>query len=394
MHYTPHDANQSSQTALPATFSLARRIEDINPEQWDRLAGSQPFVQHAFLLALEQTGCATAETGWAPHHLLMHRENMLAGAMPLYLKSHSRGEYVFDYAWADAYQRHGLHYYPKLLSAIPFTPVSGPRLLANNHEDRVRLAKEAVQICRQNALSSLHILFPSATEQAALEEAGFLFRYNVQFHWTNQGYRRMDDFLASLNQQKRKKLKQDRKKSVQAGVKFRWLQGNQIDEDTLAFFYRCYSKTYLEHGNAPYLSLAFFQALHAHMAASMVIIMAEQDGQPMAAALNISDGRALYGRYWGSLRFISGLHFETCYMQGIEFCIAHGLSAFEGGAQGEHKLSRGLLPVSTYSAHWIADPRFAHAIDDYLNQETPAVDAYLGELHEHSPFKMGQERSR
>lgn len=372
---------------MPVTFSLARRIEDINPEQWNSLAGSQPFIQHDFLLALDQTGCATPETGWAPHYLLMHRNGVLVGALPLYLKSHSRGEYVFDHAWAHAFEQNGLPYYPKLLSAVPFTPVSGRRLLAANHHDRVLLAKEAIRICRENGLSSLHMLFPLDVEQAALAEAGFLFRYSVQFHWTNQGYASIDDFLDSLSQQKRKKLKQDRKKSAQAGVSFRWMQGSQIDDASLSFFYRCYSQTYLEHGNAPYLSLAFFQTLHARMSDSMVIIVAEQDGQAIAAALNISDGQTLYGRYWGSLRFISGLHFETCYMQGIAFCIAHGISVFEGGAQGEHKLSRGLLPVRTYSAHWIADERFAQAIDNYLGHETPAIDSYMDELQAHSPFK-------
>ncbi|MDS1142125.1 GNAT family N-acetyltransferase [Pusillimonas sp. SM2304] len=378
-----------SQTALPVTFSLARRLEDINPEQWNRLAGDQPFVQHAFLLALDQTGCATAATGWAPHYLLMHRDGALAGALPLYLKSHSRGEYVFDHAWAHAFERHGLDYYPKLLSAIPFTPVTGPRLLAGEHADRVLLAREAIQLCRQHGLSSLHILFPAEHEQAALAEAGFRFRYNVQFHWTNQGYAQMADFLASLNQQKRKKLKQDRKKSAQAGVRFKWLQGKEIDDKALAFFYRCYEQTYWEHGNAPYLSMAFFEQLRTHLADCMVIILAEQDGEPVAAALNIRGGQALYGRYWGSLRFIPGLHFETCYMQGIEFCIAHGLAVFEGGAQGEHKLARGLLPVKTYSAHWVSDDRFALAIDDYLAQESPAVGAYLDALLDHTPFKPG-----
>ena len=374
-------------TVLPVTFSLAQRIKDINPDQWDQLAGPQPFVRHAFLLALDQTQCATAQTGWSPHFLLMQRDGVLAGAMPIYLKSHSRGEYVFDHAWARAFEQHGLPYYPKLLSAIPFTPVNGPRLLAQHHEDRVLLAREAINLCQQNNISSLHVLFPQEADQKALVEAGFLLRHSIQFHWNNQGYTCLDDFLGSLTQQKRKKLKQDRKKSVQAGLEFKWLQGRQIDERVLTFFFRCYSQTYLEHGNPPYLNLAFFQSLHASMAENLVIILVEQDGEPIAAALNILDGSTLYGRYWGSLKFISGLHFETCYMQGIEFCIAHGISVFEGGAQGEHKLSRGMLPVKTCSAHWIADERFAQAVDHYLSHESPAVDAYLDELQTHSPFK-------
>lgn len=373
--------------ALSETYRLVSHLQDINAEQWNRLTGGHPLLQHQFLNALDQNGCATPETGWAPHFLLMERDDILAGAMPLYLKSHSRGEYVFDYAWANAFARHGLHYYPKLLCAVPFTPVPGPRLLAARQADRVLLARKAIDIGRQNNVSSLHVLFPDEDDQRALEEAGFLFRDNVQFHWFNRPYASMDDFLASLNQQKRKKIKQDRKKVREAGVHFRWLRGEAIDDATLHFFYRCYHKTYLEHGNAPYLNLAFFVQLRQSMAGNMVIVLAEQDAQPVAAALNIRGDQRLYGRYWGSIRYVSGLHFETCYMQAIEYCIAEGLDVFEGGAQGEHKLSRGMLPVRTCSAHWIADRQYASAIADYLEQETPAIGAYLDELREHSPFK-------
>lgn len=372
---------------MSPTFSLVHHLTDINAEQWDQLAGDHPLLRHAFLLALDQAGCAVAETGWAPHYLLMHRGEALQGAMPLYLKSHSRGEYVFDYAWAQAFERHGLAYYPKLLSAVPFTPVPGPRLLANTHADRVLLARKAIEITRDNGISSLHILFPSLNDQAALKEAGFLFRENVQFHWFNQGYRSLDDFLASLNQQKRKKIKQDRKKSLEANVSFHWLQGDEIDDDTLAFFYQCYYQTYMEHGNAPYLSHDFFIRLRRSMAKNMMIVLAEKDGAPIASALNIRGNNTLYGRYWGSIEFVPGLHFETCYMQAIEFCIAHGIAIFEGGAQGEHKLSRGLLPVQTCSAHWIQDQRYAAAITEFLSRETPGVQAYINELQEHSPFK-------
>ncbi|MGP1614329.1 MAG: GNAT family N-acetyltransferase [Pollutimonas bauzanensis] len=369
------------------TFSLVHHLKDINAEQWNRLAGDHPLVRHEFLLALDRTGCAAPQTGWAPHYLLLHRDEALQGAMPLYLKSHSRGEYVFDYAWAQAFERHGLPYYPKLLSAVPFTPVPGPRLLAASHADRVLLARKAIEITQDNGISSLHILFPSHDDQQALREAGFLFRENVQFHWFNQGYRHLDDFLASLSQQKRKKIKQDRKKAAQADVRFRWLQGDDIDDDMLRFFYRCYHQTYIEHGNAPYLSHEFFIQLRLTMAANMVLVVAEQDGVPIACALNIRSQKTLYGRYWGSTRFVPGLHFETCYMQAIEFCIAHDLAVFEGGAQGEHKLSRGMLPVQTCSAHWICDQRYAQAIMDFLAHETPAVQAYISELQEHSPFK-------
>lgn len=372
---------------MPTTYTLTQQLQDIDAIQWNTLAGDQPFLQHAFLLALHETGCASKKTGWAPEYLLMHRDQVLVGAMPLYLKSHSRGEYVFDYAWANAFAEHGLAYYPKLVCAVPFTPVPGPRLLAANHADRVALARQAIEMAGQNGISSLHILFPCEADRLALSEAGYMFRENVQFHWFNNDYRDLDQFLASLNQQKRKKLKQDRKKTQQAGVRFRWLQGAQIDAEVLDFFYRCYQQTYLEHGNLPYLSLSFFQRLHADLPACMVIVLAEREGVPIAAALNLRSVSTLFGRYWGSMEFISGLHFETCYLQGIEFCIAHGIQTFEGGAQGEHKLSRGMLPVRTCSAHWVADPRFAQAIQDYLTRETPAIGAYMDELEDHSPYR-------
>ncbi len=372
---------------MSTTFTLTNQLEHIDAHQWNTLAGPQPFLQHEFLLAMDQTECATRRTGWAPEYLLMHRDGNLAGAMPLYLKSHSRGEYVFDHAWARAFEEHGLPYYPKLLCAIPFTPVPGPRLLGASHEDRLALAQQAILVASQHGISSLHVLFPNDDDQRALAQAGYMFRDNVQFHWFNRGYRNLDDFLASLSQQKRKKLKQDRKKVMQAGVRFRWLQGEQISAQVLAFFYRCYQQTYLEHGNLPYLNQAFFERLRATLPDSMVIVLAERADQPIAAALNLRSRDTLYGRYWGSSVFIPGLHFETCYLQGIELCIQHGLTCFEGGAQGEHKLSRGMLPVRTRSAHWVGDQRFAQAIDDYLNRETPAIEAYIDELEDHSPYR-------
>lgn len=372
---------------MSENFSLCRQLQDIDTKQWNNLADGHPLLRHEFLLAMDQAGCAVAKTGWSPHYLLLHRDGRLAGAMPLYLKSHSRGEYVFDTGWARAFMQHGLEYYPKMLSAVPFTPVPGPRLLAKNHADRVLLARQAAALTGQNELSSLHILFPSSEDCAALREAGFMFRESVQFHWHNRGYASLDEFLAEMNQQKRKKLKQDRKKSQQAGVSFRWLQGDAIDDDALAFFYECYCRTYYEHGNAPYLNKEFFTLLRRNMAPNMLIVLAEQNGQPIACALNMLGNNRLYGRYWGSTRFVSGLHFETCYMQAIDYCIQHGLEAFEGGAQGEHKLSRGMLPVKTFSAHWIRDARYAEAIADFLMRESAAIDDYVEALEDHSPFK-------
>jgi predicted N-acyltransferase len=371
----------------PARFTLESSLDAFHPAQWNALAGEQPFVRHAFFAALHDTGCASPRTGWTPSFLAMRRGGELAGAVPLYLKAHSRGEYVFDYAWADAYARHGLRYYPKLLSAVPFTPVAGPRLLAASHADRVALARALVDVARELEISSLHLLFPRDEDLAALREAGYLVREGVQFHWRNRGYAGMDGFLASMSHDKRKKIKQDRKKVAQAGIGFRWLRGDAIDAKALDFFYDCYRRTYYEHGNPPYLDAGFFRRLHAGQPEAMVLVIAMQGGEPVAAALNLQGGGTLYGRYWGSNVFVPGLHFETCYLQAIEYCIAHGLQCFEGGAQGEHKIARGLLPTPTWSAHWIADPRFSEAIEDFLDHETSAMQDYLGELEMHVPFK-------
>jgi len=371
----------------PARLAIETSLSRIDPREWNALAGEQPFVRHEFLAALHDTGCAAPDTGWAPYYLLLRRDGRLAGAVPLYLKSHSRGEYVFDYAWADAFERHGLRYYPKLLAAVPFTPVGGPRLLAAAAADRLELARGLVELAQGLKVSSLHILFPGEPDLAALRQAGYLVREGVQFHWRNAGYADLDAFLAALNHDKRKKIRQDRKKVRAAGIQYRWLDGPQIDDEALAFFYRCYRHTYFTHGNPPYLSTEFFQRLRREQADALVLILALRDGEPIAAALNMRGGGTLYGRYWGALDFVPGLHFETCYLQSIDYCIRRGLACFEGGAQGEHKMARGLLPTPTWSAHWIADARFAAAIEDFLERETQAVGGYLGELEAHTPFR-------
>lgn len=370
-----------------ARLAIETSLSRIDPREWNALAGEQPFVRHEFLAALHDTGCAAPDTGWAPYYLLLRRDGRLAGAVPLYLKSHSRGEYVFDYAWADAFERHGLRYYPKLLAAVPFTPVGGPRLLAAAAADRLELARRLVELAQGLKVSSLHILFPGEPDLAALRQAGYLVREGVQFHWRNAGYADLDAFLAALNHDKRKKIRQDRKKVRAAGIQYRWLDGPQIDDEALAFFYRCYRHTYFTHGNPPYLSTEFFQRLRREQADALVLILALRDGEPIAAALNMRGGGTLYGRYWGALDFVPGLHFETCYLQSIDYCIRRGLACFEGGAQGEHKMARGLLPTPTWSAHWIADARFAAAIEDFLERETQAVGGYLGELEAHTPFR-------
>ncbi|MFM0741695.1 GNAT family N-acetyltransferase [Paraburkholderia xenovorans] len=362
-------------------------ISEVDAEEWNALSDGNPFVQHEFLSAMHDTGCATVQTGWQPSYLLMRTGAQLAGAMPLYVKSHSRGEYVFDHAWADAFKRHGLRYYPKLLSAVPFSPVTGPRLMALTHADRVLLARGAIQFAKQMEVSSLHVLFPHEADLEALTDAGYMLREGVQFHWENFGYESFDEFLAKMSHDKRKKVKQDRRRVSDAGVTFRWLRGADVDDAALDFFYECYENTYREHWNAPYLTREFFEQIHATMPDAILLVIAEVDGQRLACALNIVAGDTMFGRYWGTKEFVSGLHFETCYMQGIEYCIVNGLATFEGGAQGVHKMSRGLLPTATWSAHWVADNRFAHAISEFLDQETAAMDVHIGELEAHTPFK-------
>ena len=307
--------------------------------------------------------------------------------MLLYTKQHSHGEYVFDQAWAAAYARYGLAYYPKLLCAVPFTPVTGPRLLADTPTAKLALARAAIQLAEQNGLSSLHVLFCHEADLNTLREAGYMIRQDIQFHWRNAGYGDITDFLATLSHDKRKKLLQDRKRVARAGITFDWCTGPAITAADLDFFYDCYTLTYHQHGNAPYLTRAAFASIAAALPDHLVLVRAVRGAIPIAAALNIRTGRRLYGRYWGAREFISGLHFETCYIQGIEYAISQGLEVFEGGAQGEHKMARGLLPIITQSAHWVTDRRFAAAIDDYLTAEMTTVQSYQQDLQAHTPFK-------
>jgi len=369
-------------------IAIIESLSAIPARDWDILSQDHPLLSHAYLEALESTHCAIPRTGWEPRHLVLLRGGAIQGAMPLYAKHHSRGEYVFDHAWANAYARYGMHYYPKLVCAVPFTPVPGARLLARDDHDRLILLDAAKQLAREHGYSSLHVLFPYEDDMPALQQAGMLFRNNVQFHWRNQGYHDMNAFLAALTQPKRKKLRQDRRRLAAAGIEFKWYTGKEIDSATLRFLYLCYVQTYLEHGNRPYLNLDFFERIHDRMSHALVVVVAERRGVPIAAAFNIRHNDRLFGRYWGSTQFVPGLHFETCYMQGIEYSIAHGIQIFEGGAQGEHKLARGMLPVQTWSAHWIEDPVFGPAIADFLKRETPFIDEYMTELQEHSPYRQ------
>jgi predicted N-acyltransferase len=362
-------------------------IAAIPAHDWNRLAGNDPFLRHEFLNPLHETGCASADTGWAPCYLILREHGALTGAMPLYLKTHSYGEYVFDWAWADAYHRHGLRYYPKLLNAVPFTPVGGRRLLADTAEQRRLLLAAALELGRDSRASSLHCLFPPASEAAEMRNGGLMLRHGVQFHWQNPGYADFDGFLATLNHAKRKKIKQERRRVRDAGIRFEQFAGREITDALWVFFNRCYRETYRQHHSTPYLSLDFFRAIGRSMPENIVLIVAARENRPLAASLNIHNGQRLCGRYWGALEYHPGLHFETCYYQVIEFCIARGIARFEGGAQGEHKMARGLLPVETCSAHWLAQPQFAAAIEDFLRRETRGVSIYLDELNEHSPFK-------
>jgi predicted N-acyltransferase len=371
---------------------LLAGIDEVDAAQWDALLPPDPppFVRHAFLGALEATGCVGPGTGWTPCHLaLFSPDGRLAGATPLYRKTHSWGEYVFDWAWADAYERHGLRYFPKLLGAIPFTPVTGPRLLGRDAPARQAVAEALLAQARASRLSSLHVLFPDEAEAALLAQAGCLVRQAVQFHWHNHGYRCFDDFLAALSQPKRKKIRAERRKVAEQGITLSRLTGAAITDAHWRFFDRCYQSTYQAHGSSPYLNLAFFQTLGRLMPEALVMVLAERAGEPIAASLLMRSRDRLYGRYWGAVASAPFLHFECAYYQAIEAAIELGMSVIEGGAQGEHKMARGFLPVATRSAHWLREPAFADAVERFLAREGSMVDAYLDELNERSPFGRG-----
>ena len=407
-------------------------LSTIAPQVWDALSNNNPTLRHAFLQSMIDAGCTTAKTGWLPQFLTLWRDvdgrQSLCGAVPLYVKSHSYGEYVFDHAWANAYHQHGLPYYPKALVAPPFTPVPGPRLLARNAAERLLLVKAVIAWCEEEKLSSLHLLFNSDDDVKACEEAGLMLRHTVQFHWTNTEakYKTFDDFLMSLSQEKRKKIRQERKKVTDAGITFRWALRTDISEEDWDFFYSCYERTYYEHGNAPYLSRDFFSRMQNTMPENWLMFIAEhgegKNKQKIATSLiavNVAptfgtdvsslppegvelarggpslrspaqSGNKLtaYGRYWGALARVDCLHFEACYYQPMQWCIEHGYNSFEGGAQGEHKMARALLPVKTTSAHWLAHPSFAHAVERFLQREGAGIENYMEELERRSPFKI------
>ena len=361
-------------------------LADIPVQSWDALAPGQPLLSHAFFSALHDSGCASRRTGWVPRFLTAWNGGKLVGAMPLYAKSHSYGEYVFDWAWADAYRRHGRRYYPKLVAAIPFTPVSGPRILAPDVHTRRALLDHALSLVAGGQYSSLHILFmdPGQTGEA---RDRMIERTGVQFHWHNHGFRDFGDYLAAMNHDKRKKIRQERRKLAESGLRFVRKTGREISAADWRFFARCYEGTYAAHHSTPYLSLDCFERVGASLPDHTMMVIGMLHERPACAALDVYTPETLWGRYWGSMVDVRGAHFEACYYQAIEFCIERGIARFEGGAQGVHKLARGLLPVATHSAHTIGDRSFAAAIADYCARERVDVEHSMHELEQSSPFR-------
>ncbi|MDI1297789.1 GNAT family N-acetyltransferase [Methylotenera sp.] len=368
-------------------LEITDSIQQVDAQSWDALVGDMPLLSHAFLSALEISGSVGKGTGWQPYPMLVHDDGKLVGAMPLYIKSHSYGEYVFDWAWAEAYDRNGLSYYPKLVSAIPFTPITSQRLIANDDQTQALMVEALTETMHKHQLSSAHVLFPDDFSAAELKRAGWLQRNGVQFRWQNDSFTDFEDFLRTLSHDKRKKIHQERKKIVASGVVCKRIKGADITPEQWQFFYECYENTYLEHRSTPYLTPTFFQKIGGNMPQNILLILAYLEGEPIAAALNIYHQTTLYGRYWGGLRYVPNLHFELCYYQAQEFCIEEKIQYFEGGAQGEHKLARGFKPRSTCSFHKIAHPEFAHAIQAFVTQESQGIAAYTNELEERAPFK-------
>jgi uncharacterized protein len=362
-------------------------MASFDPLQWDRLSGGCATVSHALLDAFEASGCVCAETGWQPSHLGIHDGDTLVAAAPGYLKSHSYGEYVFDWAWAEALERAGRAYYPKLLCAIPFTPVPGPRLLARNPHARRLLLDAWLALARDTGVSSAHLLFPDDAALEMLQDPTLQLRESVQFHWHNAGYRDYPHFLESLSRDKRKKIRQERRRVADAGVVLRRIDGADISDAELALLVTCYRNTYQVRGQRPYLNELFFERLRERMPQALMLVVASREGRDIACALNLRDSRRLYGRYWGEIEYVPCLHFEACYHQGIEYAIERGLEAFEGGAQGEHKMARGFSPTRTWSAHWLRDDDFAAAVARHLGMERAGVALHISELEERTPYR-------
>ena len=373
-------------------IEIIEQLADIKAGDWNALAGDDyPFLRHEFLSAAEASGCVSPETGWTPCHIVLRgARGKVLGAMPLYRKSHSWGEFVFDWNWAQAYERAGLAYYPKLVSATPFTPAPSRRLLLADRDDQdsaATLIKSALQYADESECSSLHVLFPRDDELPLLRSAGLKLRKDCQFHWHNHGYSSFDEFLGGFSSRKRKKVRQDRRRVAEQGISFSWLRGNELDDDTWRDVYRLISITFMRRGSMPYYDYDFFRNVGSSLPDNILVVMARQQSLPIAAAIFYVSANTLYGRYWGSNDYFHALHFETCYYQGIDYCIEHGIDRFEPGTQGEHKISRGFTPVNTWSAHWLARPEFFEAIGHYLDDEKQHVDRYVEAVHQHSPYR-------
>ena len=353
-------------------------------EQFDT---NSPFLSINFFEALEKSNSVGENTGWISFPIIAKKNNEIIGFMPIFLKEHSYGEYVFDHAWADAFQQHGLNYYPKMISAIPFTPLTGSRVLAKDSEVKKAMIKAIEKILVEYKISSCHILFPNKKDHELFNEMGWLSRKGVQFKWQNNSYEKFSEFLETLSHNKRKKIKQERKKIETNGISIERKQGADISSEDIDFFYECYCETYRLHNSTPYLKKYFFYELVKTMPNKLLVIIAKKNGMKIASAFNIIGEDTLYGRYWGALEFFSGLHFELCYYQGQEFCIENKIKYFEGGAQGEHKLARGFEPFDTYSNHYIAQPDFRVAISNFLDNELSRINEYSNELEERTPYK-------
>jgi uncharacterized protein len=380
----------------PPVARLVRSISDIAPEDWDACANPpalpfNPFLSHAFLKALEDSGSVSPQTGWAPHHLVLESAaGDVLGVAPMYLKGHSQGEYVFDHGWADAFERAGGRYYPKLQIAVPFTPATGRRLLARGGPDAQTerlLAAAAAQIARQSHISSVHVTFATEQEWRELGEAGYLQRTDRQFHWRNAGYASFEEFLATLSSRKRKDVRKERAGALKNGIGIEWVTGADLTEDHWDAFFTFYMDTGSRKWGRPYLTRSFFSLIGETMPEHILLIMARREGDYIAGALNFIGGETLYGRYWGCTEEHRFLHFEACYYQAIDFAIARGLKTVEAGAQGAHKIARGYAPCPTWSAHWIADAGFREAVADYLERERAAVEQDSAELKLHLPFR-------
>jgi len=379
-------------------IKILQDLGDIAAESWNALQGtSNPFLRHEFLYALERHHCIHPDTGWQPFHLLLYQGEQLIAAAPAYLKGHSWGEFVFDWSWADAHERRGLPYYPKLIIAAPYSPVTGPRVLTALHtnEDQAlaTLAQAARQIADEHGFSSVHWLFPDAAQAQALQAETYDLRIGCQFHWENKNYRDFDDFLATFTSRRRKNLRQERRRVRESGIHFTWLHGHEASTEDWSTFDLFYRDTVLAHGNVPILNADFFNTIGEQLGDRVLLIQARQDDDVVAGALCLRSDDTLYGRYWGSQIELSGLHFETCYYQGLEYCIQNKLTRFEPGAQGEHKIARGFMPTATYSAHWIRDRALRTAISDFLLREHAHINAYMEHMSAQGPYRQ-EERQK